>query len=325
MSSTTDDIVSCANCGEHRAGQYCSRCGQNDRNYQRALPPLVWDLLREAFELDSRLIRTGRSLLFKPGELAVEFSQNRRAAYVSPIRLYLFVSLFFFFLLSLTTEFEPRWQGSPELADEVVAVADTDVGKLRQVISESRRTKVEELLAEPDNSIRKQALLQIARGMQQNGEQITSFQLFMIGQIIDVLYDPRNALNQLLDNLPIAVFLMLPIFALLLSLFYLNKHRYYVENLIFATHLHVFAFLIFSLALLIPESTGSEAIDSILDLFGTLLVIVLAAYHLIALRRYYGESRWVTLLKFVGQMMLYFSLLVPTGFVLVAAFTLATV
>jgi len=94
----------CANCGAERSGAYCSRCGQNDRDYHRALPPLVSELLREAFELDSRLVQTLKLLMFKPGALALEFSRNRRASYVSPIRLYLFVSILFFFLLALTTE-----------------------------------------------------------------------------------------------------------------------------------------------------------------------------------------------------------------------------
>ena len=75
----------CANCGAERPGSYCSRCGQNDRDYHRALPPLVSELLREAFELDSRLVRTLKLLMFKPGALALEFSNNRRASYVSPI------------------------------------------------------------------------------------------------------------------------------------------------------------------------------------------------------------------------------------------------
>ena len=67
---------------------------------------MVSELLREAFELDSRLIRTLKLLLFRPGALAVEFSNNRRASYVSPIRLYLFVSILFFFFLSIGAEFD---------------------------------------------------------------------------------------------------------------------------------------------------------------------------------------------------------------------------
>ena len=98
--------VDCANCGTPRADLFCPHGGQNARNYQRAFPPMLWDLLRETFDLDSRVLRTAGQLLFKPGELALEFSRNRRARYVSPIRLYLLVSLTFFFVLSLTTQIE---------------------------------------------------------------------------------------------------------------------------------------------------------------------------------------------------------------------------
>lgn len=56
----------------------------------RGLWSVVYEFFREMFELDSRLLRTLKALLFKPGYLSSEFSRNRRATYMSPVRLYLF-------------------------------------------------------------------------------------------------------------------------------------------------------------------------------------------------------------------------------------------
>ena len=61
---------------------------------------MLWELNREAFEVDARIFQTLKLLLFKPGSLSTEFSRNRRARYMSPIRLYLFTSLVFFLVLS---------------------------------------------------------------------------------------------------------------------------------------------------------------------------------------------------------------------------------
>lgn len=69
--------ATCTNCGHPRQGTFCAQCGQNDRNYQRSLPPMLWELLRETFELDARIPQTLWLLLFKPGELAAEFSRKR--------------------------------------------------------------------------------------------------------------------------------------------------------------------------------------------------------------------------------------------------------
>ena len=93
--------ASCLNCGDARSGRYCAQCGQNDRNYMRALLPMLWELIREAFEVDSRVPRTLGLLFVVPGSLSREFSVNRRARYSSPVRLYLFASFVFFLVLSL--------------------------------------------------------------------------------------------------------------------------------------------------------------------------------------------------------------------------------
>ena len=83
-----DQVLTCANCATERQGAYCYACGQNNRDYRRALPPMVGELVAEAFELDGRIIRSVKYLLLRPGFLSAEFSANRRASYISPIRLY---------------------------------------------------------------------------------------------------------------------------------------------------------------------------------------------------------------------------------------------
>ena len=90
----------CENCGSVRPSPFCPQCGQNDRNYARGLATVVWEFGREAFEMDSRFFQTLKLLLFKPGSLTIEFSRNRRARYMSPIRLYLFTSFLFVLVLS---------------------------------------------------------------------------------------------------------------------------------------------------------------------------------------------------------------------------------
>jgi hypothetical protein len=64
----------------------------------------VADLLRETFEIDGRLMNSLKLLFFRPGDLSLEFSANRRARYTSPVRLYLFTSILFFFVLALVTD-----------------------------------------------------------------------------------------------------------------------------------------------------------------------------------------------------------------------------
>ena len=46
----------CPNCGAERSGRYCHACGQSDRDFRRALPPMVWQLVQEAFEVDGKRV-----------------------------------------------------------------------------------------------------------------------------------------------------------------------------------------------------------------------------------------------------------------------------
>lgn len=314
--------MKCANCGSQQVANYCAQCGQNDREYQRSLPPLVWELLKETFEIDSRIARTLKLLLFVPGELTAEFSRNRRAGYVSPFRLYLFINVLFFLLVSLATDVAR--QGFPEavVIEAEQVTTDSDGQMLYQLITEDRHPQLDAVLARPDSSLSKTLLLEITReftpelsGTNQAEEFASPLQRYMFSQLVAAVADPSRMIGDLVDNLPVMLFVILPVYAGLLSLMYRRRRRYYVENLVFVTHLQSFAFVIYSAIVLldiVPE------LDSV-------LIVLLGVYHFAALKRYFRDGYLRTALKYVVQVLLYFLVLVPTSFFFVAVFTLAMV
>lgn len=298
----------CPNCGEPRPHRFCARCGQSDRSYIRSLPLMTWEFLRETFELDSRLLRTLRTMALRPGELPAEFSRNRRASYSSPVRLYLFASIAFFFVLSLTAEFdgpEPeRMQAVRERA--LAAEADANVPALRAWLPPAQTAKLDEMLSRPEYPGVRLFLLETAGEIAapEPAEEMNAFVRFALAQVVDVLYRPSLALDRLVDNLPISMFFMLPAYALLLQLFYRRKQRYYVEHLMFGVHIHIVAFMAFTALLLVPE-------NAVGDTLGGLLTLCLLAYYYLALRRYYGDGRTLTAAKWFGLMATYTAMLAP--------------
>lgn len=96
------EVRTCDNCNVEVVGRFCPLCGQNDKNYESSLWRVIGDILREQFDFHSRATRTLKTLVLRPGLLSVEFRANRRASYVAPIRMYLFSSLLFFFLIALS-------------------------------------------------------------------------------------------------------------------------------------------------------------------------------------------------------------------------------
>jgi hypothetical protein len=99
--ATIPDI--CKNCSEALPGQavYCPACGQSVKEMARPWLEVVRELLTELFDFDGRMLVSLRLLLSRPGFLSHEYIHGRRASYTSPIRMYLVISLVFFFILPM--------------------------------------------------------------------------------------------------------------------------------------------------------------------------------------------------------------------------------
>ena len=89
---------SCRNCGAVLQGAFCGACGQrrlDERDHR--LSHLLAEAFRQVTEIDGKLLRSLRLLLFSPGMLSREYMDGRRARYASPISLFLLANVIYFF------------------------------------------------------------------------------------------------------------------------------------------------------------------------------------------------------------------------------------
>ena len=247
------------------------------------------------------------------GQLSVEFSHNRRASFVSPIRFYLFASILFFFLLAqfadLTSDIRPN-EVEPE---DVVAVSDEAVQRFLDLIDPSMRAKAQEVFAR-EGSIAQQVIRGAASGAFEELEPDGTpnwFETFFYGQMITILHDPPGFLDNALENIPFAMFFLLPLYALLLKLIFFGSRKYFVEHVVFALHLHTFIFLMVAVVMVLPDE-GFEWIE--LGILGWYL-----GYVFLALRRFYEQSKIRTGIKMVLLFVLYQFALLPTMFLTMLA------
>jgi hypothetical protein len=91
----------CANCGTPLAGHYCSNCGQ-PAHIHRSLGHMIEEIFHGVIHFDARAWRTLPKLVFNPGKLTYEYIHGRRATYISPLAMFLFVIFLMFFVFSLT-------------------------------------------------------------------------------------------------------------------------------------------------------------------------------------------------------------------------------
>ncbi|MCL2290207.1 MAG: DUF3667 domain-containing protein [Bacteroidetes bacterium] len=114
---------------------------------------------------------------------------------------------------------------------------------------------------------------------------------------------------------PYVTFLLIPMFALLLALFFWRKKDYYMYHMIFTLHFHTFLWIFCSLLLIIGLFTRNVTYPGWLSM---LLFFTPGVYLTMALRRYYQtKSWWQALWKAILISLLYFLLiLLVTGLVL---------
>lgn len=136
----------------------------------------------------------------------------------------------------------------------------------------------------------------------------------------------KEAIHRMFEGffgvLPQTMFIMVPVFALVLKGFYVFRRRLYVEHLIVALHSHAFLFL--SLMLLTLLGFARNAIAPHLGVAGTAITLVEVAmwvwmpvYLLIMQKRVYRQGWGMTILKYwlIGSVyfwLLMFALLVAT-------------
>ena len=92
----------CHNCGRELAGRYCFDCGQKSTSLEPHFKDLAGDLTANVFSLDSRFFRTLILLLTKPGLLTIRYREGKRVQHTPPLRLYLAISVLFFFVLAFS-------------------------------------------------------------------------------------------------------------------------------------------------------------------------------------------------------------------------------
>lgn len=91
----------CKNCSNSLPAEarFCPACGQSLRELSRPWAEVFRELLDELFDFDGRMFTSLQCLLMRPGFLSFEYNRGRRRAYTPPLRMYLLISVAFFFVL----------------------------------------------------------------------------------------------------------------------------------------------------------------------------------------------------------------------------------
>jgi hypothetical protein len=271
--------VRCANCGAEGCEAYCPRCGQETHDLHRSLHGILGELLDAFAGWDGKIPATLWLMVRHPGALTREFLGGHRARYLRPLRLYLTMSVLFFVSMSLVQ--------SPAVVRSSLPIA----------------THGRTALTDSDGVVRGDSAFDafLARHRNEQGSNPEAwFKRHFVGGLLKLQALPPRQQGMVLRNAffekaPNMVFLLLPVFALLLRLLYLRTPVYYAEHFVFALHNHAFAYFAMTLGHLASAWLGPVGFGAV----AALPVLWMPVYFFVSLRRVYGGSRRRTAAKFV--------------------------
>jgi len=307
---------SCLNCG-HTLDQiynYCPRCGQENNDRMVSFGELVKDFFINYFSFDTKFIRSTKPFLFAPGELASLFISGKRASYVNPLRLYIIVSVIFFFLSTLLVKESLQNAGVQlNLEDQQMSATATN-------------TQVDSLQTKSLGFAWHELSAILAEETLTNQEALDSLKTYTGLEIVINGYFGQHFFTQLrkvarqdleifsayvLQNMPVMMFLLLPVFALILKLLYMRRNVLYVKHLIHGIHLHAFVFFLLTLLLLVYLIFDvSQVVGSYVQLTVNILMLL---YVYMSMLRVYDQHWFKTLIKFTLLSVVYFFLLIIFG------------
>ena len=270
--------TNCANCTTPLVGPYCHKCSQSSAPTSIGIRDVIRDAVYMSFKIDQKSLRTLRALLLSPGKLALAHRNGIVVPYTRPFQLTFvisFVVLLVFTFSDWRSHQTVLYIDKPDAhvtrdADGFVRLSGARIGHIAFATRQFQQKVPPGFLASLEHEL-----------AQENDEQNATLLRHWKAVATN---DPRwDSLGKVLPLLYLA---FAPFLAVLLTLFFWGKRYMFVDNLVFAVHIHCFGLLL--PLLFVPISylrTGLGVIHMLLTLW-----VVIIAYIVIGVRTFYRVS-----------------------------------
>ncbi len=315
-------LTQCENCGAQLVGYYCAQCGQAAVDYRRSFRHVIADMLESFLNWDSKFFATIALLILKPWRLTNEFLAGKRVRYVNPLRLYLLASILFFFAVNFGAKdlrFEPGKLSPKDRADLETELKDEDLPpaareKLKALLRESSpspasspstNTPAPAPSASPTADKQKQEYGKIGERpfvFSDGAKSSTPFERWIEARAKEKMGEHGTKMGYfiatLFSNLPYMMLCCIPLFALVLKVLYVRRRIFYIDHLIYALHIHTFAYTGIMLIVLATIGLNRVALGSIAGWIIALLWIAFIVQIFLSIRRVYRQGWFISIFKF---------------------------
>lgn len=257
---------------------------------------------------------------------------GHRAAYLHPVKMYIFISLVFFIVM-FQTDHQMMTVNQPEKVKTVSQAAIDSIQKDPEIPGFTKKILIDGMKKGEGTVTNNHGIISVQVGGDKTSGGFldpttsdTSYKAYIASQqklspdkqdgIFERLYNKKvfgykteyGSMAQKIivenfeHNIPKMMFVLLPICALILMIAFRDKTKYYVEYLIYSFHLHSFIFLYLTILMLLQLIIPSEKLNSFLS-FISFLVIVWYIYK--SLRVVFNRSKFRTITKMIGSYLMY--------------------
>lgn len=295
--------IYCRNCAvflSEQPGKFCRSCGQETNLHPPTVGEFAHEFVGHYVALEGKLWKTLQLLFFKPAELSREYLAGRRRRYVLPLRLYLTASLLFFFLVKfaglgskLNVQINPQ-NANLQIIEEMAAADGCDKSGssqcevLRRLIEQKRITQPSAMKPRIglDPNAHAEDMLNCDRAPAGCGK--VKQYLTEKYKGLTVRQMGESVKQRMVSAFPYLMFCLLPVFALFTKIIYWRRKLFYGEHLVYALHIHAFAFFMMLLISFAPN-----IVDEI-------LIVLMLAYFYVGMQRFFGGRWWANGLRYVS-------------------------
>jgi hypothetical protein len=222
---------------------------------------------------DRRFLRSVKPFLFDPGSLTLEYLNGKRKHYLSPFKLYFMISFVFFLIGSLRDDSAERRMAVSELANDS---SGTVLPKDSLFVS----------VAAPNSKMR--------FTVRDSAEVESIFGPSIVAALRKMKADPSIMFDKIKEHRPKIIFVLLPVFALLLKLLYFRSRSLYIKHLVFSFNVHSFLFFILLITDIIEMSTIPFSGYLAMPLY-----LCIPVNLFVGMKKVYGQSNGKTFVKFL--------------------------
>ena len=332
--------LECLNCLMPLNGDenFCSSCGQKNDVRKLRVSHFFTEFLAGFISYDSTLWRTLKPILLNPGKVSLEYIKGRRKTYINPFRFYFTVSIIYFLVIGLSMKWDnlnasfegEEYNGIMNIENELSEKDKKTLGdvmfKTDSVLAQNNVVPLDTIEGNiASNEFLKN--IKSAKILFENHKEISVVSVLdsldleptFINKTLyhkvkdfsgdNVAANVREIGNSFMSNISLALFLLMPIFTLFVWLVYLRKGYSYMEHLVFVFNTQTVLFLLLIIFFFVDLILGTEN-------QWWLSFLLFALYLFLALKGFYQQSFFKTLIKYFILNGMYFVLGWIGGFVI---------